>query len=143
MAWYTPSPALVAAVLGYLALNFGLNYYNSWLLGGGEGQRGINLPTFYTSCHQVFIMIMVGVWCLLVPSMRWNVVSRFCDNWFLLSFVGAVNAISIGLNNASFGYISLTVNSIFKACTPFPTVLLSLIIEGKTYSFTILSLIHI
>jgi len=57
--------------------------------------------------------------------------------------MGASYGISIALNNVSFGYISLTCNSIFKSLTPFLVVLFSFIIEGKTVSYAILAFVNV
>lgn len=141
--WYKPSQLVANTVLVYVALNFGLNYYNSWLLGTHDNQHGLHLPTFYSMCHQVAIITFTSVWTLIDPSMRWDVWPSFRANWHYIVLMGVIQSTSVALNNVSFGYISLTINAIFKASTPFFVVIFSYFIEGKSYSFTVIALVTV
>lgn len=140
---FAPDPAATVIVIFYLALNLALNYYNAFLLGGSHGHLHLPIPIFYTFLHQITIVIFSSLWCLCVPSVRFPVVKVFSDNWAWLIFVSVIYAASIATNNASFASISLTVNTIFKSAMPFPTMVFSYFIEGKTYSLPILILVAI
>jgi hypothetical protein len=72
---------------------------------------------------------------------RFPVAELFKQNWGWLIFVSVIYAASIATNNASFESISLTVNTIFKSAMPFPTLVFSYFIEGKTYSLPILFIV--
>jgi len=140
---WMPDPAATVIVLFYLVLNLCLNYYNAFLLGGGNSHLHLPIPIFYTMLHQITIVTMTSIWCLVVPSVRFPVVEVFSDNWAWLIFVSVIYAASIATNNASFASISLTVNTIFKSAMPFPTMIFSYFIEGKTYSLPILVIVCI
>jgi drug/metabolite transporter (DMT)-like permease len=93
--------------------------------------------------NQVAIVIMTSIWCLIAPSVRFPVAELFKQNWGWLIFVSVIYATSIATNNASFESISLTVNTIFKSAMPFPTLVFSYFIEGKTYSLPILFIVAV
>ncbi len=106
-----PDPAASCIVVVYLVLNLLLNYYNAFLLGGGEhGHLHLPIPIFYTMLHQVTIVLMTLIWTALVPSVRFPVAETFQQNWAWLIFVSVIYASSIATNNASFASISLTVS---------------------------------
>jgi len=134
--WYgmLQSPVVVLVVAAYFALNLGLNLFNSFLLGPNTGQVHLPIPTFYTFCHQVACVLFLSVWCLLAPSVRFPVVETFRSNWMWLMPTSLIYAANIAANNASLASISLTINVIVKSCIPLPTMLLSYLVEGKTYS---------
>ena len=148
---WMPDPAAVCVVTVYLILNLLLNYYSAFLLGGrddldGGGERGhlhLPIPIFYSMLNQVAIVIMTSIWCLIAPSVRFPVAELFKQNWGWLIFVSVIYAASIATNNASFESISLTVNTIFKSAMPFPTLVFSYFIEGKTYSLPILFIVAV
>ena len=140
---WLPDPTACVIVGVYLVLNLLLNYYNAFLLGGSNGHLHLPIPIFYTLLHQVTIVAMTAIWCCLVPSVRFPVKATFLDNWGWLIFVSVVYAASIATNNASFASISLTVNTIFKSAMPFPTMVFSYFIEGKTYSIPILLIVSV
>ena len=120
-----PSPLTAIMVTGYFVLNLALNYYNVYLLGGGDGQLHLPIPIIYTMLHQVTIVIFTSIWCLLVPSVRFPLGETFASSWKWLIFVSTIYAGSIATNNGSFASISLTVNTIFKSAIPFPTMIFS------------------
>merc|ERR1719163_785949 len=124
-------------------LNLELNYYNAFLLGGGPNQLHLPIPIFYTLLHQVTIVAFTSLWCLFVPSVRFNVVDTFRQNWAWLIFVSSIYAASIATNNASFASISLTVNTIFKSAIPFPTMIFSYFIENKRYTIPIICIVSV
>ncbi len=168
-----PNPASACIVLVYLVLNLLLNYYNAFLLGNSHGHLHLPIAIFYTMLHQVTIVIMTGIWTALVPSVRFNARELFEQNWAWLIFVSITYASSIATNNASFASISLTVsaahrpphrqlarsviharlhtysflvaqvNTIFKSAVPFPTMVFSYFIEGKTYSVAIIFIVAV
>lgn len=140
---WLPSPLTCIVTLGYFVLNLALNYYNVFLLGGGQGQLHLPIGVFYTMLHQITIVIFTALWCIFVPSVRFPIRSTFVDNWKWLFFVSSVYAMSIATNNASFASISLTVNTIFKSSIPFPTMVFSYFIEGKTYSVPVICIVSV
>ena len=88
-------------------------------------------------------MIFTTIWTALVPSVRFDVVNTFKQNWAWLFFVSQIYAFSIATNNVSFAAISLTVNTIFKSAMPFPTMFLSYFIEEKRYSVPIICIVSV
>jgi len=141
---WAPDPAATVIVIVYLILNLCLNYYNAFLLGGGDhGHLHLPIPIFYTMLHQITIVVFTSIWCAFVPSVRFPVVDTFSDNWAWLIFVSVIYASSIATNNASFASISLTVNTIFKSAMPFPTMVFSYFVEGKTYSLKIILIVAV
>jgi len=142
-AKWLPDPASAVMVSLYLALNLCLNYYNAFLLGAGNGHLHMPIPIFYTFLHQITIVIFTALWCLFSPTVRFPILETFSDNWAWLIFVSVIYASSIATNNASFASISLTVNTIFKSAMPFPTMVFSYFIEGKTYTLPILCIVSV
>ena len=140
---WLPEPVACILVMLYLALNLILNYYNAFLLGASNGHIHLPIPIFYTLMHQVTIVLFTSLWCLFVPSIRFPVWETFRDNWSKLIFVSITYAASIATNNCSFASISLTVNTIFKSAVPFPTMVFSYFIEGKSYSMTIVCIVAV
>lgn len=140
---WMPDPFAAVLVLGYLALNLALNYYNAFLLGHSNGHLHLPIPIFYTLLHQVTIVAFTSLWCLAVPSVRFPILKGFLSNWKSLIMVSTIYAASIATNNASFATISLTVNTIFKSAIPFPTMIFSYFIEKKTYSLPIIMIVAV
>ena len=131
-------------IFAYVILNLALNSFNAYLLGPKQaGHLALEIPVFYTLCHQVTIVLFTSVWLYFVPEMRFNGLELFKSNWFQLICVSTIYAASIATNNASFATVSLTVNTIFKAAIPFPTIIFSYFIEGKTYSIRVLACVGV
>ena len=123
----------------YVGLNIGLNFYNKHVLGNEPGQLGLDIPVFYTLCHQITGFIVYGTLILSMPSLRVYPVSKAWSRyWQWLLALGFFFSTSIVTNNMSFGTISLTVNSILKSIMPAPTVVCAYYIQGYRPSYEVI-----
>jgi drug/metabolite transporter (DMT)-like permease len=138
----------------YCGLNIGLNYFNNHMFGTGEYQEGIETPFLYSFVN--FLMAST-IWtpflCFIFHASSCGAVMRqmigflswasFRKYWYVLIALSFFNVVSITASNASLGCIPLTINQLLKALTIIPMLLLSCIIEGKSYSSPIITTLAI
>jgi len=141
------------SLLGFSVLNVALNFYNSWLLtvryetvdgkevtvegpvaGGGPN---FNFPVFYTMWHMVASVLGASVILLFVmkPETGFPSFKQFWDYKFALVVIAACTSLNIGCNNVSLTMVSLFLNQVIKATGPMPTMLFSVLFDGKKYGW--------
>ena len=140
---WLPSPLTAFVVVTYFFLSMFLNYFNSYLLGGGVGQRHLQIPVFYCFVQQIAIVTFTSLWCAIVPAVRFPIWDTFRDNWRWLIFLSVFFSLSIAAHNVAFASISLTVVTIFTSSVPFPLMIFSAAIEGKRYSVPVICIVAV
>ena len=126
-----PSLEIVAVFAAWICLNVGLNYYNKYVL----SMTAFHYPFLLTVGNKSIGMVVAVV----VMKVR----SGLPDPLTLLAHFrrpivhlqGLFTALNIGLNNWSLLLITLTLNQVLKSTMPLPTALLSVLLEGKRFSW--------
>jgi len=122
---------LVGTFAAWFVLNISLNYYNSRVLRG-------------TNFHFPFLLTLVNKLVGFIIAVTLMLCSKGLPNpqelgaHFLRPIVhvqGVATALNIGFNNWSLVEITLTMNQILKSTAPLWTAPLSMIFEGKTFSW--------
>jgi drug/metabolite transporter (DMT)-like permease len=130
-AWLTVEMMLTFSA--WLVLNLALNYYNKWVV----SQTNFRFPFLLTTTNKVvglFVAIMT-MYCRQGLPKPQELLEHFMRP--LVHAQGVATALNIGLNNWSLLMITLTLNQVIKACVPLPTAALSVIFEGKSFSWQI------
>merc|ERR1711904_750115 len=136
--WRELAPA-IASLLVWLFLNCSLNFYNKWLFSHTE----FKFPVFFTMFHMVANLIGTSILIFVFKQgqVDFSTSGKHYGYKFSILLLASLFCTNIVTNNWSLMYISLSVNQIVKSCLPIPTIILSMMFEGKTYSlFTFLSI---
>lgn len=130
MEWFK-NVELISTFGGWLALNIGLNYYNKWVLSA----TNFRFPFLLTTVNKV-VGLFIAVFLMLCRKGLPNP-TELCSNFLrpIVHVQGIATALNIGLNNWSLMIITLTLNQVLKATVPLPTALLSVVFEGKSFSW--------
>jgi len=122
---------VVIIILTEMALSVALNFYNSYLL---RHVPGFKFPLIYTAVHMItsFIGSSILVFGVKAASASWL---QFRSYWKQIVLLALLRGASITTNNWSLEYIDLPLNKVIKATAPIFTVLLSVAVERKTYSW--------
>jgi drug/metabolite transporter (DMT)-like permease len=129
-------PLLFAQILVlvlYVTLNSGLNYFNKWAL--SDSGAGFNFPALYTMFHAIGTVSASLLTLVIVPAWRTISIAQLRSRWMALMAISLAFATSLYANNASLHYLGLSENQVIKSCLTVPTMLLSMLIEGKRYSW--------
>ena len=120
-----------AIIVVEMSLSIGLNFYNSYLL---KHVPGFNFPLIYTAVHMLtsFVGASVLISCFGAATVGWSELRAHLPQVVLLALLRGA---SITTNNWSLQYIDLTLNKVIKASAPVFTVLLSVLVERKRYSW--------
>jgi len=141
-----------ASLVGFVGLNIGLNFFNSWALKHHNGQfhfvgghlvvddiadgPNFNYPIFYTMFHMLASTFgALIIMALKKPVTGFPSVRQLWAYKLQLLPIATCTALSIGLNNLSLTLISLFLNQVIRATGPLPTMVFSSLIEGKRYSW--------
>ena len=127
-----------AMTVAYLALNFGLNFFNKEVLGQHTGLQ-FTFPLFYTFCHQMASLIFVSVIFYIWPSTNTLNWQTFKEKWKWLIILGIMFVANITCNNASLVYVALSINAIGKSTVPLPTIAISAVLEKRRYDFKVVA----
>jgi drug/metabolite transporter (DMT)-like permease len=130
-AMYYSMAELISTFTTWLALNIALNYYNKWVL----SETNFRFPFLLTTVNKtVGLFIAVSLLMLRkgLPKPQ-ELAGQFKRP--LVHVQGVFTALNIGSNNWSLMLITLTLNQVLKATVPLPTALLSVLMEGKSYSW--------
>mmetsp|Transcript_26168 Transcript_26168/g.64860 ORF Transcript_26168/g.64860 Transcript_26168/m.64860 type:complete len:366 (-) Transcript_26168:136-1233(-) len=132
--WRTLTIQLVS-LTGFVSLNIGLNFYNSWALKKDGPGPHFDFPVFYTMTHMVATVIGA---CVIMsfrrPATGWPSPSQFVGYSWGLLLIAACSTVNLLCNNISLTLISLFLNQVIKATGPLPTMIFSFLLEQKTYS---------
>ena len=122
---------VVIIILTEMALSIALNFYNSYLL---RHVPGFKFPLIYTAVHMItsFIGSSILIFGVKAASASWL---QFRSYWKQIVLLALLRGASITTNNWSLQYIDLPLNKVIKATAPIFTVLLSVAVERKTYSW--------
>ncbi|KAL1527583.1 hypothetical protein AB1Y20_008970 [Prymnesium parvum] len=142
--WRTLTIQLVS-LTGFVSLNIGLNFFNSWALKNDGPGPHFDFPVFYTMTHMVATVIGA---CVIMsfrrPATGWPSPSQFVGYSWGLLLIAACSTVNLLCNNISLTLISLFLNQVIKATGPLPTMVFSFIMEHKTYTaYSILACILI
>jgi hypothetical protein len=116
---------------GWLTLNLSLNYYNKWVL----SETDFRFPFLLTTVNKtvgLFVAISIMMLKKGMPQPQ-ELLSEFKRP--MVHFQGVATALNLGMNNWSLLLITLTLNQVLKATVPLPVAALSVLLEGKTYSW--------
>ena len=130
--------AQAVALCGFVSLNIGLNFFNSWILKAKE-PWGFDFPIFFTTF--TFIGTICGALVLMCINTPASGFPSFKQYWLYkegLLPIATCTVLSLCLNNMSLALISLFLNQVIKACGPLPAMLFSFLIERKTYSLALI-----
>jgi len=128
-----PSIELGATFGGWLTLNVGLNYYNKYVLSATH----FHYPFLLSMCNKLvglFVAVVIMAFSKGLPNPS-DLFGEFKRP--LVHVQGIATALNIGLNNWSLVFITLTLNQVLKATGPLPTAVLSMVFEGKSFSWQI------
>jgi len=114
-----------------ICLSISLNFYNSYLL---RHVPGFKFPVIYTAVHMItsFLGSAVLIFGVKAAQISWRQFSTF---WRQIVLLALLRGASITTNNWSLQYVDLPLNKVIKATAPIFTVLLSIAVERKTYSW--------
>ena len=126
----------VASMCGFLGFNIALNEYNSFVLKRPPALPGFDFPVFYTMFHMIASVLGVSlIMCIKPPETGWPSVQQFWQYRYALFLNSACSTLNIALNNVSLTLISLFLNQVIKATGPAPTMLFSVLFQGKKYGW--------
>lgn len=113
----------------WLFLNCALNFYNKWLF----AHTAFKFPVFFTMFHMIAQFIGSGtlIYAFKAAKVEPKHWTEYRGRILLLAMFFVTNIVT---NNWSLLYISLSVNQIVKSTLPLPTMILSIMFEGKTYN---------
>ena len=133
MALQLPSVHLILVFASWMALNLGLNYYNSLVL----RNTNFRFPFLLTLVNKTigFFVATTIMYCSKGLPKPQELKADFMRPAVHLN--GFLTAMNIGLNNWSLVFISLTLNQVMRSTIPLPTAILSMIFEGKTFSWQV------
>jgi len=122
---------MIGTFIAWLVLNLGLNYYNKWVV----SETNFRFPFLLTTTNKVvgLCVAVTIMYCKKGMPKPQELLEQFMRP--LVHAQGIATALNIGLNNWSLMMITLTLNQVLKATVPLPTAALSLIFEGKTFSW--------
>jgi len=127
-------PALVLIV--WVASTVALTYLTKWALAGEESRHpgaGFSFPVFYTLVT-TFAALLGCIIILLIQGKAGGLsFAQFKQSWKEIVAVSVLFIIGIWASDASLMYISVTLNQILKATTPFPTMIFAYLVEKKTF----------
>ena len=135
-------------LLSRLTISLSARSFNDYLFGSERGQRQLTTHVLYTAMNFALSMVvwapvMLGVHLSACsPELRrysgfisWQ---SFKRHWYVLVSLSLSITISTATQNASLASIPLTINQLLKALSVLPMLLLSYLIERKTYRLPIL-----
>ena len=122
---------LIAVFVGWFVLNIGLSYYNSYVL-SHTNFRYAFLLTLINKVVGFFVAITLMLVRRGLPKPG-EVLGQFLRP--MVHVQGVMTALNIGLNNWSLVFISLTMNQVLRSTVPLPTAALSMLLEGKYFSW--------
>ena len=126
-----PDFHLIAVFVGWFVLNIGLSYYNSYVL-SHTNFRYAFLLTLINKVVGFFVAITLMLVRRGLPKPG-EVLGQFLRP--MVHVQGVMTALNIGLNNWSLVFISLTMNQVLRSTVPLPTAALSMLLEGKYFSW--------
>jgi drug/metabolite transporter (DMT)-like permease len=134
-AYHKMEVALPALVLvTWITATVGLSFVTKWALSSTEkGGAGFAFPVFYTLVTTCGCLIGCTVILALQKQTRTLGVAQFKQSWQGILAVAFFTVLGLWANDSSLMYISLTLNQIFKATTPGPTMVLGYFIERRRY----------
>ncbi len=121
-------------VLLFLLTNTGLNVGNKKIF----AETGFKFPILMTACHAP-IGAVLGLMTLKLGERARFAMPRFKmidfrTDGLQIFLTGMFFALNVGFNNASYMYISITMNQIVRALNPVFTALTAIVILGERYS---------
>ena len=101
-----------------------------------DGHPNFNFPVFYTMWHMVASVLGASVIMKLrPPDTGFPTFKLFWEYKWQLIPIAICTATNIGCNNVSLSLVSLFLNQVIKATGPLPTMLFSVMLEGKRYGW--------
>lgn len=128
--WKGLLPAITSLSV-WLVLNCSLNFYNKWLF----AHTDFKFPVFFTMFHMIANLLGSSILIFGFGASKVDLAKdgkHMRQKWAIL-LLACLFCTNIVTNNWSLMYVSLSVNQIVKSCLPIPTVIFSLLFEGKTY----------
>ena len=120
-------------VCAFITLNSALSLVNRWGLGV---VGGLHLPLIMTASHMIFGAFVLAPLMILHDGYACTLLDEARSHSRVLVAVGVMNALQIGMNNASLVSIELSLNQVIRATGPVVTSCILICLEGTVPSRT-------
>ena len=118
-------------VCAFITLNSALSLVNRWGLGV---VGGLHLPLIMTASHMIFGAFVLAPLMILHDGYACTLLDEARSHSRVLVAVGVMNALQIGMNNASLVSIELSLNQVIRATGPVVTSCILICLEGTVPS---------
>lgn len=118
-------------VCAFISLNSALSLLNRWALGV---VGGLQLPLIMTASHMIFGPFALAPLMILHDGYASTLLEELRCRGKALAAIGVMNALQIGLNNASLVWMELSLNQVIRATGPVVTSCILICLEGAVPS---------